>query len=301
MKGENKKFGKSSKAFNDHDWLANHGKPHPQMGLTWVKGDREFNELDETSQKNLLAQPSSGTSIFDPVLCELIYRWFCPPKGSILDPFAGGSVRGIVAGYLGYNYKGIELRQEQIDANLKNILDIKFKDGLAGNIKYICGDSLYIDALTHDTFDLIFSCPPYYDLEVYSNLPGELSAFKTYPEFISNYNLIINKCVKQLKDNRFACFVVGDVRDKAGYYHNFVSDTITAFQSAGMRLYNEAILITAVGSLPIRVSRAFQSNRKLGKTHQNVLVFYKGDIKQIKTIYGEVECGEAPEAELVNG
>ena len=57
-------------------------------------------------------------------------------------------------------------------------------------------------------------------------------------------------------------------------------------------LYNEAILVTAVGSLPIRVGRAFQSNRKLGKTHQNVLIFYKGNPKNIKGIYGDVECGE---------
>ena len=59
----------------------------------------------------------SGTSIFDPVLCELIYRWFCPLGGAILDPFAGGSVRGIVAAKLGRNYTGIELRAEQIEAN----------------------------------------------------------------------------------------------------------------------------------------------------------------------------------------
>ena len=110
-----------------------------------------------------------------------------------------------------------------------------------------------------------------------------------------------------LKDNRFACFVVGDIRDKKGFYRNFVADTIEAFQDAGALLYNDAILITAVGSLPIRVGRAFQSNRKLGKTHQNVLVFYKGDPKNIKAIYGDVECGAIEEdftgkkAELIKG
>lgn len=36
-----------------------------------------------------------GTSVFDPVLTELIYRWFTPHENSnIIDPFAGGSVRG---------------------------------------------------------------------------------------------------------------------------------------------------------------------------------------------------------------
>ena len=37
----------------------------------------------------------------------------------MLDPFAGGSVRGLVAEYLGYTYTGIELRQEQVEENQK--------------------------------------------------------------------------------------------------------------------------------------------------------------------------------------
>jgi DNA modification methylase len=36
---------------------------------------------------------SQSTSIFDPALCELMYKWFCNEGGKILDPFAGGSVR----------------------------------------------------------------------------------------------------------------------------------------------------------------------------------------------------------------
>src|SRR5688572_19200861 len=60
----------------------------------------------------------TGTSIFDPVLCEVAYRWFCPPGGLVLDPFAGGSVRGIVASKLGRHYVGIDLRPEQVEANV---------------------------------------------------------------------------------------------------------------------------------------------------------------------------------------
>jgi hypothetical protein len=51
---------------------------------------------------------TAATSIFDPVLCELAYRWFCPPGGQVLDPFAGGSVRGVVASLLGFRYWGCE-------------------------------------------------------------------------------------------------------------------------------------------------------------------------------------------------
>ena len=37
---------------------------------------------------------NEGISIFDPALCEVLYKWFCPEGGKILYPFAGGSVRG---------------------------------------------------------------------------------------------------------------------------------------------------------------------------------------------------------------
>ena len=36
----------------------------------------------------------TGTSVFDPMLCEVLYNWYSPPGGIVFDPFAGGSVRG---------------------------------------------------------------------------------------------------------------------------------------------------------------------------------------------------------------
>jgi len=68
-----------------------------------------------------------------------------------------------------------------------------------------------------------------------------------------------------------------------------VGDTVEAFKAAGLNYYNEAILVTAVGSLPIRAGRQFDAGRKLGKTHQNVLVFVKGDGKKATEACGHVE------------
>ena len=55
-----------------------------------------------------------------------------------------------------------------------------------------------------------------------------------------------------------------------GFYRNFVSETIDGFEQAGARLYNEAILATPVGTAAMRVTKQFESGRKLAKTHQNV-------------------------------
>lgn len=231
-----------------------------------------------------------GASIFDPVLCELSYRWFCPEGGRILDPFAGGSVRGIVAGSLGYHYTGIDLRDDQVQANRKQASILSLE-----NLEWIAGDSNEVlENIEFKDIDFVYSCPPYADLEKYSDDPKDLSNMD-YADFKEVYFSIIKKAVAQLKDDRFACFVVGDVRDKKGFYYNFVSDTIQAFKDAGMELYNEIILVNTVGSLAIRVRRQFNGGRKVGKMHQNVLVFYKGDPKKIKDNFPELNLGELEE------
>jgi hypothetical protein len=224
----------------------------------------------------------------------LAYRWFCPPGGMVLDPFAGGSVRGIVATQLGRGYTGIDLRPEQVAANEAQAAAI------CGDIRprWIVGDSVGIATLAGDvSADFVFSCPPYADLEVYSDDPRDLSTMD-YAGFVAAYRTIIGGACALLKEDRFACFVVGDVRDKRGFYRNFPGHTIEAFEAAGLRLYNDAILVTAAGSLPIRAGKQFTATRKLGNTHQRVLVFCKGDPRKTTQAVGEVEFGELPQAEL---
>lgn len=234
-------------------------------------------------EENLLSMSDkciTKSSIFDLNLTRLMPSWFCTLNGTILDPFAGGSARGMVSEHFDYVYTGIELSEKQVKANEEQAKVAKL------NPTWITGDSNKVLDSIKQEFDFIFTCPPYYDLEVYSDLPGELSNLGTYKEFLETYSSIIKKSCDKLKDNRFACIVVSNIRDKEGYYRNFVGDTIELFEKCGLRLYNVAVLVNSVGSLRIRVQKMFKGNRKLGSRHQHVLVFYKGDAKKIKDIFG---------------
>lgn len=212
----------------------------------------------------------SYESIFDPALCEVLYKWFCKDGGEILDPFAGGSVRGIVANYLGYKYTGIDIRQEQIDSNREQGYDILEIDNQPN---WYVGDSNVELNDFKKEFDFVFSCPPYADLEVYSDLDGDISNMD-YNNFMLAYESIINKSCNLLKQNAYACFVVGEVRDKKGNYIGFVPDTIKAFEKCGMKYYNEAILLNAIASASMRANGNMKS-QKLVKVHQNILIFKK--------------------------
>jgi len=278
--GLESELGRGRNLLQFSDTVLRSGAPTAINAQSWVKSIKGDDAV-------VLGGGLTGTSIFDPVLCEIAYSWFCPPAGSILDPFAGGSVRGVVAAYLGRDYTGIDLRPEQVTANEEQAQAI-----VPDNMPvWIVGDSR--TGIPPVEYDFIFSCPPYYDLEQYSDDDADLSNAADYDSFILAYRQIIQASVDRLRPDSFACFVVGDIRDGHGIYRNFVGDTVNAFQDAGAGLYNEAILVTAVGSLPIRVGRGFESGRKLGKTHQNVLIFFKGDPSRIRERLGKVEVSEA--------
>lgn len=222
----------------------------------------------------------TGTSIFDPVLCEVIYNWFSPKDGIVFDPFAGGSVRGVVAEMLGRRYIGIDLSEKQVDANQMNA------DKLGVCPAWHCDDSRNMDQYIPDgSADLVFSCPPYHNLEKYSDHPLDLSNMN-YDAFAAAYGEIISNSCRKLKENRFAVFVVGEIRDSKGAYRDFVGLTKRLFMDAGLILYNDGILLEQYGTAPMRAANNFK-HRKMTKVHQNVLVFYKGDIKAIHDVYGD--------------
>lgn len=236
----------------------------------------------KTSLKGVAVQ----TSIFDPVLCEIMYKWFNVNNGVIYDCFAGGSVRGIIAEILGYKYKGIDLRQEQISENKRQAAVIGVSP------EWFCDDSLNADKYIDDnTADMIFTCPPYADLEVYSDDKRDISNM-SYDDFCKVYSQILSIACRKLKSDRFAVIVIGDVRDKKGAYRQLVDYTRRVLTDNGLILYNDFVLVEQVGTAAIRAPKQFNAQRKAVKTHQNVLVFYKGDIRKIKDNYQELNLTE---------
>jgi DNA modification methylase len=243
---------------------------------------------------------TGNTSIFDPVLTELILRWFSASDSQVLDPFAGGSVRGVASAALGRHYTGIELSGDQVRANraqhprvTNKARDLLGIDTPIGSAKWLIGDSdKKLESLPEDyTADLIMSCPPYADLEVYSDDPRDISNMK-YEDFLTVYRSIITKSAERLNDDRFAAFVVSEVRNKkTGEYRGLVPDTVAAFRDAGLSFYNDAVLLNMIGSAALRANGQMKATRKLQRLHQNVLVFVKGDAKRAADYCGDVVSG----------
>ena len=255
-----------------------------ELGLSFKEYIEKYVSQEdlEKEQAKIVAQ---GVSILDPVMAEIVCRWFGQENGKAFDCFAGDSVFGFVSAYLGNDFTGVELREKQAALNNERV------EGM--NARYICDDGQNVaQHIEPESQDLLFSCPPYFDLEKYSDLPNDASNQGSYEDFIKILENAFTGAVSCLKQNRFAAICVGDVRDKnTGFYYDFCGDIKRIFKENGMRLYNEIILVEQTASTALRASR-YMDSRKVAKTHQHLLVFFKGDPKKIKKEFPKIEYTE---------
>lgn len=237
---------------------------------------------DDVKEREASKVLSAGVSLLDPVMAEIVCRWFGQDNCKTFDCFAGDSVFGYVSAHLGNEFVGIELRPEQARLNNERV------EGMTA--RYINDDGQNVaQHIAPVSQDLLFSCPPYFDLEKYSDLENDASNQDSYEDFIKILENAFKAAVGCLKDNRFAVIVVGDVRDKStGFYYDFCGDIKRIFKEAGMPLYNEIILVETGASTALRAGRYMES-RKVAKMHQNILVFYKGKTKEIKNNFKKIE------------
>lgn len=255
-----------------------------ELGITFKEYIEKYvpKEDLEREQAKIVAQ---GVSILDPVMAEIVCRWFSVKGCNTFDCFAGDSVFGFVSAYLGNQFTGIELRPEQAKLNNERVTGM--------TARYICDDGQNVAKhIEPESQDLLFSCPPYFDLEVYSDLPNDASNQGSYEDFIQILKNAFTAAVGCLRQNRFAVICVGDVRDKkTGFYYDFCGDIKRIFKEAGVLLYNEIILVEQTASTALRAAR-YMETRKVAKTHQHILVFFKGNPKNIKQEYPKIEYTE---------
>ena len=223
--------------------------------------------------------PKHRESRFFPVLAEVVYEWFCPRKGAVLDPFCGGPVRGLVASATGRKYTGLDIRKEQVAANKRA------KRHLPGPaLKWLALDATEIASVQRGKkFDLVFTCPPFFEMERYSELERDLSTMAP-EDFQQAYAAILVAAATRLANHRFMVIITGDVRGEDGGLLNLFEQAREAICGAGLKAWNTAIFLPPLGSLPLRTSASFKAGRKMGRAHQYVQIFLKGCPEQARLV-----------------
>ena len=205
-------------------------------------------------------------SVFNPQLAQMILAAYAPMHGKIYDPFGGGGTRGYIATKMGYDYTGVEIREEEYNRVLAQMKEWNL------NFKFILADS--IRYRPNESFDFIYTCPPYYDLEVYSDMEEDLSNAPSYMEYLNMLQKVLKNCYDVLKKDSFAVFVVGNFRNKKGELEHLNGDLITKAKEVGFKLWDELIWMGASNVALTRCGK-FEKNRKSVRMHEYIIILKK--------------------------
>lgn len=233
------------------------------LGETGHSGER-----NEVMRKDHDSVYTGSHSVFPAPLVEwILLRYGGQPGGRILDAFAGGAVRGMVSSVMGYAYTGVEIRLNQIHENQEVLKALNLEGA-----EYIHDDGTEMEKV-EGLFDCALTCPPYFDLEVYSDLDTDISNLSTYKEF----NLCMLECArayrKKMKPGSFVCIVVGPFRDKkTGELIDFPAHTVDNFKAAGFIYWQQVVLCKNFASAAKRSTNAWKGH-KLVPCHEVLQVF----------------------------
>ncbi len=209
-------------------------------------------------------------SEFNPTIAENIINFWSNEEDIILDPFAGRT-RCLISTLKNRKYIGFEISKEVYEKTSKIIYE-----NLKGELipKLYNEDSFNLDKIKLPMVDLIFSCPPYWNLEKYESCEGQLSDIKDYNKFLERYKQIMKKSINLLKDGKYMCLVVGDFRKNKKYY-TFHLDNIKIMEELGMKLHDIIIIQSVTFDIANRRFGMFKNHKFTSKVHEYLLVFKK--------------------------
>lgn len=260
-------------ASRDGCWQGSNGMSNVVLAEHVVEGD----EVKAIKGKSF----NGNASVLDPVACEVILRFFMPTDGRrVYNPFGGGVQFGFVSASYGYDYTASEIRQNQCDANNAICSHLT-------SAKWVRSDSSQYKP--EGKFDLCFTCPPYYKVEKYIDYDGvipdgELNNMPTYDQFRDLLFAGYKNAIEALDENRFFVVMTGDSRDKNGAYYGCEAEHELFFRDQGLHIYNKIVYLECEFTR-LAHAKVTLNHRKFPKREQKILVFYKGDMKKIKSLF----------------
>jgi DNA modification methylase len=206
-------------------------------------------------------------SEFHAGVAENIIRFWSLPGARVIDPFAGRATRAVVTTKLGREYYGYEITPTTFKRNNEHFNKVKVNPNL-----YLSNGTLLKE--TEDNFgDLVFTCPPYYNIEEYESVDGQLSDCETYESFMEFIDRCAVNCFRVLKEGGFCVWVVADFRQN-GKLIDFHGDTIQSFKKAGFD-YHDIIIMENISPFATLTTYQAACKRYAPKTHEYILVFRK--------------------------
>lgn len=203
-------------------------------------------------------------SSFHKSICQSLYDLLKPK--TIIDPCCGLGVRVVTALERDIKAIGYDISPKTI-SNVRNLYP-EYESN------FFVNDSRSIP-YSENSFELVFTSPPYFNIEKYESTEGQLSDIKNYNDFLIQYEKLIKESIRI--SSKFVAFVVGNFRYRKKY-HNFVYDTETLFLKNGATIFDKIILGHDSNTHPMSGNKCLKY-KHTRVAHEELLIFKKSDNK----------------------
>lgn len=239
----------------------------PKIKDTREEGQELVKQSPKDLKKKIKAyRKQESNANFDPELAKFILKYYARDSTTVFDSFSGWGERGYAAKILKYVYNGYDISPKAIDYAFKTY-----------GVKNKLGDSRNTD-LEDNSMDFSFSCPPYWNLEEYQSIDGQLTDIKDYQDFLDELEKAVVEINRVLKDGALVCWVVGDFRRK-GKLIDFSTDVGLLFRNNGFELKDKVIIDNSTNyNVPLHLPNSYEHKFTV-KVHETMWVFKK--VKQV--------------------
>lgn len=179
-------------------------------------------------RKSIKIFGSQSVSNFRPTVAKWVYDNYCPMDGDVLDPCAGygGRMFGAYCSKNVKKYIGVDPSVDTCENNRE------FSDVIRKNLSglFECDKRVEIvaqpfeDCVLGDRFDLVFTSPPYFDTEKYTDF-NETQSYIRYPKYdlwVSGFlSPLIEKSYNYLRPGGYLVLNVGQ-EQKSDLYQDTV-------------------------------------------------------------------------------
>jgi len=251
--------------------------------------DGDVNTVGDIGMKSKasLSGQSLRQSIYIPDQVVFLLKYYSRENDLILDPFSGRASRSQMCLKMKRRYVGYDIDPETIRLNEQLSERNGFKKE---NYTFHCGDGTELEHYKNDKdmFDMILSCPPYYDAEKYSGVDGDLSYMNT-KDFDAKIDNMFGHLYRLIKPSFYendendsenkapihlVAITVGSKRDGK----NGIIDMDYMFQTAarkhGFVLWDRLITVNRSALTAFTFRRNYKKSF-LCKTHETTLFFAK--------------------------
>jgi hypothetical protein len=221
------------------------------------------------------SQQRERVSMMAAELVEFVLAFYGEPGGTYLDPFAGQGVQAQVAWLKGFRYVAMDASAEYVDYTRRVVDLLPDTEFDVPRPVVHHGDSRHPVDVPDGIGTVGFTSPPYWDTEYYGPEPFQLGVeCVDYDQFMDGMRAVYEAWLPKFVSGAYLVVNVNDFR-RAGRFHPYHADTITALDRAGWSIHDVWVVEGLVTGLA-RVFAVDKINSMIApKVHEYLIVAHK--------------------------